>query len=58
MHLRQNLLYSGNVNKNPVQSFVLLHLKVSLIYQYHYMPKKKYTKQKKQKFDDATFAMT
>ena len=40
-HLKQNFLYSEDVNKNPALLFVLSYLNVFLIYQYHYLPKKK-----------------
>ena len=47
-----------NPNKNSLWLFVLPHLNVVFIYQYHYMPKKKTYWAKKQRFDDVTFAMT
>ena len=56
-HLRQNFLYSEDVNKNPAWLFVLPFLNVFLIYQYHYLPKKKIFWAKKQRFDHVTFAM-
>ena len=56
-HLRQNFVYSESVNKSPVYLFVLLHLNVFFINQHHYMPKKKYIEQKKQRFHDVTFSM-
>ena len=40
-HLRQNFLYSEEINKNPAWLFGLPYLNVFLIYQYHYQPKKK-----------------
>ena len=54
-HLRQNCLYSEEVNKNPAE---LSYLNVLLIYQYYYLPKKKIYWTKKQRSDDGTFAMT
>ena len=57
-HLRQNFLYSEDVNKSPSWSFDLPDLNVFLIYQYHYLPKKKIYWAKKQGFDDVSFAMT
>ena len=57
MHLRQNFLYSEDVNKNPAVLFVLPYLNVFLTYQYHYLSKKKIYWAKKQRSDDVTFAM-
>ena len=56
--LKANFLYSEDVNKNSPKLFVLPYLNVFLIYQYHYLPKKKINWAKKQSFDDVTFAMT
>ena len=58
MHIRQNFLYSENVNKNLPELFVLPYLNVFLIHQYHYLPKKKKYWAEKQSFDDVTFSMT
>ena len=39
--LKANFLYSEDINKNSPKLFVLPYLNVFLIYQYHYLPKKK-----------------
>ena len=58
MDSRQNFLYSIDINKIPVELFVLPYLTVFFIYQYHHMPKKKICWAKKTRLDDITFDMT
>ena len=55
--LKAKFWYSEDVNKNPIQLFVLLQLNISLINYCHQMPEAKWIEQKMRRSDDVLFTM-